>query len=81
MSTTTTPTYGSSSVLTTTNLQSLATDSNLLAGWMSAVQDNTSDEGDDIILTGLIKMGSSAATAGTVMEIRAWEISGRGVET
>ena len=73
MATTTTPTFGSSSALTTTNLQSLATDSNLLAGWSSAVQDNTSDEADDVILTGTIELGTSP-TVNTQVQIRVWEI-------
>ena len=72
MSTTLKPAYGSSSALTTTNLQSLASNPTWTTGWSSAVQDNTSNLYDDVLVTGTIKMGGSSATANTVCEIWAW---------
>jgi len=53
------PSYGSSSAFTTTGLQSLATSSTLVAGWASAVVDNTSVLSDDEIVSWIIKLGTS----------------------
>jgi hypothetical protein len=69
------PSYIASSALTTTGLQSLAYSSAGTAGWQSAVQDNTSDLGDDVIVTFVIKMNTSVApTVSTIVEILFYEI-------
>ncbi len=73
MSTIIKPSYSASSALTSTNLQSLASDSNLLAGWSSAVQDNTSNLYDDVMISMLIKMGTSP-TVGKQIQVWAWSI-------
>lgn len=73
MTTTLKPVYGASSALTTTNLQSLATSSTLLAGWSSAVQDNTTNLSMDELITGTFKMGTTP-TVSTIIEIWAWSI-------
>ena len=73
MASTLKPLYGSSAALTTTNLQSLASSSTYVAGWSSAVIDNTSNLSIDEIVTGIIKVGTSPS-AGTAVEIWAWEI-------
>ncbi len=71
--TVTKPSFGSASALTTTNLQSLASSSTYVAGWSSAVIDNTSNLSMDEIVSGLIKVGTSP-TANTAVEVWAWEI-------
>ena len=63
------PLYGSSVAFTVTNLASLATDTNLLAGWQSAVVDNTTNLSDDELVSAIIKAGSSAPTVNTTVEI------------
>lgn len=71
--TTTKPSYGASAALTLT-LNSLANDStNLLAGRGSTVVDNTSDLGVDVLVSGVIKTGTSP-TAGNNIEVWAWSI-------
>jgi hypothetical protein len=66
MATTLKPLYGSSVALTVTSLGSLATDANLLAGWQSAVQDNTSNLYDDCLLTAVPKTGTSPTVSTTI---------------
>ena len=74
MSTTIKPTYGASAAITSTNLQSLANDStNLLAGWMSAVIDNTSNLSIDELISLILKAGTSP-TAGNSIEVWAWSV-------
>lgn len=63
------PLYAASSAFTVTALASLATDTNLLAGWQSAVVDNTTNLYVDEEVSALIKMGSSAPTLSTTVEI------------
>jgi hypothetical protein len=65
------PSYGASASLTVTALQSLASDTNLLAGWSSAVIDNTSNLSVSEKITGQIKTGTSP-TAGTQINIYLW---------
>ncbi len=66
------PSYGASSALTLT-LNSLASDTNLLAGRSSTVVDNTSNLSDDELVTGVIAAGTSP-TAGTQILVYAWSI-------
>ena len=73
MSTTVKPLYAASSALTVTNLQTLASDTNLLAGWMSAVQDNTTNLYDDWKITGTLLAGTTP-TVSTTIEVWLWEI-------
>lgn len=63
------PLYGSSVSFTVTSLASLATDTNLLAGWQSAVVDNTTNLYIDETVSAQIKVGSSAPTVNTTVEI------------
>jgi hypothetical protein len=58
------PSYGASAALTVTKLASLASDTNLLAGWSSGVIDNTSNLSVSEKITGLLKTGTSP-TVGT----------------
>jgi hypothetical protein len=67
------PSYAASAALTSTALQSLASDTNLLAGWSSAVIDNTANLSDDDLMSVVLKAGT-APTANTVAEIWAWAI-------
>lgn len=71
MTTTLKPVYGASAALTTTNLAALASDTNLLAGWSSAVIDNTSNLSVTEKITGLIKMGTTP-TVSTNVFIYLW---------
>ena len=73
MTTTLKPSYIASSALTSTALQSLASDTNLLAGWSSAVIDNTSNLADDDQMSVVLEMGTTP-TVSTVVEIWAWSI-------
>lgn len=57
--------YRASSNLTVTNLASIATSSTLVAGWLSAIIDNTTDLDLDKDITGKIVLGN-AATAGQI---------------
>lgn len=63
------PLYGTSAPFVVTNLASLATDTNLLAGWQSAFVDNATNLSDDELITGVIKAGSSAPTVNTTIEV------------
>lgn len=72
MSTTLKPSYIAAVSLTVTHLNSLATDSNLLAGWSSAGRDNTSDLWVDAIVSGTLKTGTSP-TASNWIELWMWE--------
>lgn len=72
MTTTIKPAYGASSALTLT-LNSLASDTNLLAGRSSTVVDNTSNLSDDELITVVIKTGTSP-TAGSQVNVYAWSI-------
>lgn len=63
------PLYGASVSFAVTSLTSLATDTNLLAGWQSAAVDNTTNLSDDELLTGVLKAGSSAPTVNTSIEV------------
>jgi hypothetical protein len=58
-------TYRASADLTVTNLHSIATSSTLVAGWISAVIDNTSDCDLDKFISGKFALGNSA-TAGQI---------------
>lgn len=73
MTTTLKPSYGASSALTVTNLQSLGSSSTWVAGWSSAVQDNTSGLYVDVGVTGTILTGTSP-TVSTIIEVWAWGI-------
>ncbi len=73
MATTLKQLWGSSSALTTTNLQSIATSSTWVAGWMSGVQDNTTNLYIDVAITGTIATGTTP-TVSTIIEIWAWGI-------
>lgn len=66
------PSYVASAALTIT-LNSLASDTNLLAGRSSVVVDNTSNPNVDELITGIIKTGTSP-TVGTTVLIYAWSI-------
>lgn len=68
------PLYNSAASIVGAALNSLASDTNLLAGWSSAVQDNTANLSIDELITGFIKAGSTAPTAGTTIEIWAWGV-------
>lgn len=57
--------YAASSALTVTNLHSIATSATLVAGWESAVIDNTSNLYLDYLITAKIELGNSA-TAGEI---------------
>jgi hypothetical protein len=72
MTTTLKPVYGSSAALTLT-LNSLATDSSLLAGQSSTVVDNTSNLSVDELVTLVLKTGTSPA-ASTNIFVYAWAI-------
>jgi hypothetical protein len=65
------PSYGSSAALTVTNLASLASDTNLLAGWSSAVIANGTNLSVSEKITGLIKTGTSP-TVSTFIFIYLW---------
>lgn len=73
MTTTLKPVYGASAALTTTGLQSLASDTNLLAGWASAVVDNTANLSVTEKISWVFKMGTTP-TVGTNIFIYLWEI-------
>ncbi len=66
MTTTLKPSYGASVAFTTTGLQSLGNSAGAVAGWQSAVVDNTSDLAMDQIVTFVIKMGTSPGASTTV---------------
>jgi hypothetical protein len=57
--------YRNSTNLTVTNLASIATSATLVAGWLSAVIDNTTQLDLDEIITGRIALGNGA-TAGQI---------------
>ena len=63
--------YGTSTVITNA-VASLASDTNLLAGYESAVIDNTSDGFDDIILSGKVMTGTSPTNA---RQIEVWAVA------
>lgn len=63
--------YGTSTVITNA-IASLASDTNLLAGYESAVIDNTSDGFDDIILSGKITTGTSPTAS---RQIEVWAVA------
>jgi hypothetical protein len=65
------PSYGSSAALTVTHLDSLASDTNLLAGWSSAVIANGTNLSVTEKITGLLKTGTSP-TAGTQINVYLW---------
>lgn len=66
-----TQTYRAVSTLTVTNLQSIATNSTWVAGWISGIVDNTSDLDLDKAVSAKFALGNSA-TAG---EIRMYAIA------
>jgi hypothetical protein len=70
------PSYGASASTAAlgafTALNGLATSSTLLAGWSSAVQDNTSDLFVDVDISGILK--SSTSVSALYAEIWAWGI-------
>lgn len=66
------PSYGASAALTLT-LNSLASDTNLLAGRSSTVVDNTSNLSVDELITYVIKTGTTPTVSTTVL-IYAWGI-------
>lgn len=57
--------YRASSNLTVTNLHSLASSATLVAGWESAVVDNTTNKDVDVLVSGKLSLGNSA-TAGEI---------------
>lgn len=65
------PSYGASAALTTTGLQSLASDTNLLAGWASAVIDNTANLSVSEKISWVLKMGTTP-TVSTNIFIYLW---------
>lgn len=65
------PSYGASAALTITALLALASDTNLLAGWSSAVIDNTSNLSVTEKITGLIKTGTTP-TVSTNIFVYVW---------
>lgn len=71
MATTLKPLYGASASLTVTHLASLASDTNLLAGWSSAVIANGTNLSVTDKITGLLKAGTSP-TAGTSALVYIW---------
>ena len=58
--------YRASSNLTVTSLASVATSSTLVAGWLSAIIDNTTNLDLDEIITGSIALGGSAVANGQI---------------
>lgn len=66
------PSYGASAALTLT-LNSLASDTNLLAGRSSTVVDNTSNLSVDELITGVIKTGTSPTVSTSVL-VYVWSI-------
>lgn len=72
MTTTLKPVYSASSALTLT-LNSLASDTNLLAGRSSTAVDNSSNQSVDELITGAIAAGTSP-TAGGIIQVWAWGI-------
>lgn len=72
MGTTFEPKYGASAALVTTHLASIASDTNLLAGWSSAVIDNTSNLSVTEKLTGKIQTGTTP-TVSTNIFVYLWE--------
>jgi hypothetical protein len=67
------PLYAASNALVTTNLQSLATSSSLLAGWQSGVQDNTTTLYVDVMVSAQFKTGTTV-TANSTIEVWAYGI-------
>lgn len=63
--------YGTSTVITNA-VAALSSDTNLLAGYESAVIDNTSDGFDDIILSGKVMTGTSPTNA---RQIEVWAVA------
>lgn len=63
--------YGSSTVITNA-VASLASDTNLLAGYESAVIDNTTDGYEDIILSGKVTTGTSPTNT---RQIEVWAVA------
>lgn len=72
MSTILKPVYAASAALTLT-LNSLASDTNLLAGRSSLVIDNTANLYDDLLITGILKTGTSP-TVNTSGMVYAWGV-------
>jgi hypothetical protein len=66
------PLYGASAVLTVTHLDSLASDTNLLAGWSSAVISNASNLSVTEKITGILTTGTSP-TGNTNIFVYLWE--------
>jgi hypothetical protein len=66
MATTLKPSYITAVSLTVTSLNSLATDTNLLAGWQSDSRDNTSDLWGDVWLSGKLTAGTSPTASKTI---------------
>ena len=73
MATTLKPLYGSSAALTVTALNSLASDTNLVEGWSSAVIDNSSNLSDSETISYVIKTGTSP-TVSTNVYVYIWSI-------
>lgn len=69
MSTILKPKYITSANFTLTALNSLASDTNYLAGWQTDIVDNTADLNDDVDISGFIKTASSGLTANRLIEI------------
>ena len=63
--------YGTSTVITNA-IASLASDTNLLAGYESAVIDNTTDGFEDIILSGKVTTGTSPTAS---RQIEVWAVA------
>lgn len=67
MATQTTNYAAAATVFSTTALDSLASDTNLLAGYESNVIDNTSNKYVDVLLSGRFKANNTAPTAGQIL--------------
>ena len=63
--------YGSTTTITAA-VASLASDTNLLAGLESSIIDNTTDGFDDIILSGVIRTGTSPTAS---RQIEVWAVA------
>ena len=63
--------YGASTTITNA-VASLASDTNLLAGYESAIIDNTTDGFEDIILSGKVTTGTSPTAA---RQIEVWAVA------
>jgi hypothetical protein len=63
--------YGTAVSMAVTNLPSLASDLNLLSGWQSAIEDNTTTLAADILLSGKVTVGVTPSVD-RVIYVYAW---------